>query len=269
MDDNCTVIIFPEFAALKLEVEKLRTEVSMLLLEKDELRLVICKNIETAYMLALGDLEYNAFKLHCKVLRLKRKIDLIQAKKNRQEKIDLSVIEQTLDREFAEYRQRLDEQIDKMNKALEHSKARPMTAEETAEAKKLYRIIVKHLHPDMNPDISPAELQLFYNAVQAYESGDLNSLRIISQMVALPEMPDDRQQTSMAALSEEKERLLKALEQIREQIAQIKSEFPYTMKDIVCDPERIAEKRAETEAAISELKEAYDFYSARLKEMLR
>lgn len=72
---NCTVVPFPEFAALKAEVEKLRVEISMLLLERDELRFVICKNIETAYMLALGSLEYKAFELNCNVLRIKRKID--------------------------------------------------------------------------------------------------------------------------------------------------------------------------------------------------
>ena len=32
---NCTVVPFPEFAALKAEVEKLRVEISMLLLERD------------------------------------------------------------------------------------------------------------------------------------------------------------------------------------------------------------------------------------------
>ena len=80
MDENYTIILFPEFVTLKAEVEKLRTEISMLLLERDELRLVVCKNIETAYMLALGSIEYKAYELHCKVLRLKRKIDLIQAK---------------------------------------------------------------------------------------------------------------------------------------------------------------------------------------------
>ena len=32
---NCTVVPFPEFAALQAEVEKLRVEISMLLLERD------------------------------------------------------------------------------------------------------------------------------------------------------------------------------------------------------------------------------------------
>ena len=53
------VIVFPDFEKLKSEVEKMRTELSMLLLERDELQFVICKNIETEYMLKLGSIEYN------------------------------------------------------------------------------------------------------------------------------------------------------------------------------------------------------------------
>ena len=60
---NCTVVPFPEFAALKAEVEKLRVEISMLLLERDELRFVICKILETAFMVDLGRLELKAFDL--------------------------------------------------------------------------------------------------------------------------------------------------------------------------------------------------------------
>lgn len=265
---ECTVILFPEFVTLKQDVEKLRTEISMLLLERDELRLVICKNIETAYMLALGSLEYKAFELQCKVLRLRRKIDLIQAKKNRQEKIVLSAIEETLDEEFAEYQRQLDEQINKMNKALDHSKGTPLTEEETKEIKKIYRNIVKALHPDLHPEVTPAQVQLFQNAGEAYEHGDLNSLRIISTMVAEPIIVEPSE-SALTVLAREKERLSKTLELIREQIAEIKSEFPYTMRELVESPEKIAEKKEEIEETLAELKEAYDFYSARLKEMLR
>lgn len=271
MSDNnaeYAIILFPEFITLKAEVEKLRTEISMLLLERDELRLVVCKNIETAYMLSLGGIEYKAYELHCKLLRLKRKIDLIQAKKNRQEKVVLSAIEEILDEEFAEYQQQLDEQINKMNKALDHSKGELLTDEETKEIKKIYRNIVKALHPDLHPDITPAQVELFHNAVVAYENGDLNSLRIISEMVAEPVVPE-QSKSGMALLAKEKERLTKTLELIREQISNIKSEYPYTMKDLVEDPDKIAEKKAELEETINELKEAYELYSARLKEMLR
>lgn len=268
MDENYTVIIFPEFVTLKKEVEKLRTEVSMLLLERDELRLVVCKNIESAYMLALGGIEYKAYELYCKVLRVKRKIDLIRAKKNRQEAILLSDIEAVLDEEFAEYGRRLDEQIAKMNKALDHSKGRPLSEGETKELKKLYRTIVKALHPDLHPEITPSEMQLFQNAVQAYENGDLDSLRIIGDMLAEPVVPEESK-SGMALLVKEKERLIATLKLIRGQIAEIKNEHPYTLKEIVEDPRKLAEKKAELEESINELKESYEFYRDRLKELLR
>lgn len=78
---NCTVVPFPEFAALKAEVEKLRVEISMFLLERDELRFVICKNIETAYMLALGSLEYKAFELTVMCCVSKEKLILSKQRK--------------------------------------------------------------------------------------------------------------------------------------------------------------------------------------------
>ena len=75
------IILFPDFEKLKNEVEKMRTELSMLLLERDELQFVICKNIEMEYMLKLGSIEYKAYKAQCMTLRLKRKIDIDPSKK--------------------------------------------------------------------------------------------------------------------------------------------------------------------------------------------
>lgn len=183
MAEEYTMIVFPKFEKLLEEVKRLRTEFSMLLLERDELLYVVCKNIETAYMLTLGSLEYKAFEIECEMLRLYRKIELIQMRINRQEKIDLTAIEQILDDEFVSYQQKLDEQINKMNTALEHNRGEILTEEETKELKKLYRMVMKALHPDLNPDASPAQIQLFHNAVKAYESGDIAALRIISEMI--------------------------------------------------------------------------------------
>ena len=200
------VIVFPDFEKLKNEVEKMRTELSMLLLERDELQFVICKNIETEYMLKLGSIEYKAYEAQCAALRLKRKIELIQAKKNRQEKVIISAIEETLDNEFAEYQKQLNEQIDKMNDALKRSKAEVLSDEDNKELKKLYHKIVKALHPDINPDVSEAQVQLFDNAVSAYKSGDLGTLRIIGEMVGNNPLPEQHKD-AMTQLVEERERL--------------------------------------------------------------
>lgn len=266
--DDCTIIIFPDFVKLKMEVEKLRTEISMLLLEKDELLFVECKNIETAYMLALGALEYKAYELNCAVLRLKRKIELIQAKKNRQEKIILSTIEAVLNEEFAEYKAQLEEQMNKVNSALERSKGTLLSDDESRELKKLYRTVIKALHPDLHPDINDARLTLFHNAVASYENGDLNGVRIICEMVADPVLPDNTE-NGMTILAEEKERLSNLIQSIRDKIAEIKNNYPYTMKPIVHNKERIAEKKAELQNIIEQLNDVLECYKNRIVEMLR
>lgn len=257
-----------DFERLKSEVEKLRTELSMLVLERDELLLVESKNIETAYMLSIGALEYKAFEIECAVLRMKRKAELIQAKKNRQEKVVLSKIEKLLDIVFAEYQAKLNERIEKMNAAIERSHGRLLSDEETRELKSLYRAVVKALHPDLHPDLSAAKMQLFQNAVAAYGNGDLDGLRIIAAMVAEPapfyDGPD-----ATAQLTKEKERLSTLLRKVKDRIAEIKSEYPYTMKPIVKSPEKTEARKAELQEYIARLRETLAAYTAKIDEMLR
>lgn len=85
----------------------------MLVLQRDELKYVICKNIETKYMLELGSLEYCLYQSECIIMRLKRKVELIQMRINRQEKIDVPAIDKLLDEQFREYQQKLEEKIKK------------------------------------------------------------------------------------------------------------------------------------------------------------
>lgn len=262
------VIVFPDFEKLKNEVERMRTELSMLLLERDELQFVICKNIETEYMLKLGSIEYKAYEAQCAALRLKRKIELIQAKKNRQEKVIISAIEETLDTEFAEYQKQLNEQIDKMNDALKRSKAEVLSDEDNKKLKKLYRKLVKALHPDINPDVSQAQVQLFDNAVSAYKNGDLNTLRIIGEMVGNNPL-SEQHKDAMTQLVEERERLQGLLKSIRESIDNIKSEYPYTMKDILEDTEKTEQKKQELENILEQYNELISIYKAKIEEMIR
>lgn len=261
------IIQLPEYDSLKREVEKLRTAISMLVLERDHLRLVECKNLETAYMLALGALEHKAYEAQCLILRLKRKVEMLQAKRNRQEKIVMAEIEQALDVEFAEYQLKLNEQIEKMNQAIEHNKGKFLTPEEAKECRKLYRAIVKTLHPDLHPDLTDAQRQMFQNAVQAYEHGDLKTLGVIhaiSEELPLPNVHED----TMKILLCEKERLEKVVASIQDDMASIKAEFPYTMKELLSDEGRVNEKKQELETIIKQYREMAAHYKERINEMM-
>ena len=107
-----------------------------------------------------------------------------------------------------------------MNTALKRSQAEVLSDEDNKELKKLYRKIVKALHPDINPDVSQAQVQLFDNAVSAYKSGDLGTLRIIGEMVGNNPLPEQHKD-AMTQLVEERERLQGLLKSIRESIDNI------------------------------------------------
>lgn len=239
---------------------------------RDQLLFVECKNIEMEYMLALGDLEYKAYELNCHMLRLKRKAELIQACKNRQEKIILSEIENILDTEFADYQARLDEQLHKMNIAIERSRGEWLSEDESKEARALYHDIVKALHPDLHPDLhpelEPEKLELFHNTVSAYERGDLKSLRLISVMVSGSDTVD-QEKDKTAALTRERDRLKELVSEIKEQIDKIKNEYPYTVEPIIRNKQKITEKRAELSELIEQLDQAIEAYEVRIKEMMR
>ena len=261
------MIIFPEFAALRDEVQKLRTELSILVLERDELRYVECRNIETAYLMKLGALEYQAFEAQCAYLRLKRKAELIQARRNRQEKPDLKAIETQLDAEFADFREKLNEQIEKMNEAIIRSGLDVLSEDDTKELKRLYRRVVRALHPDLHPDISPEQLQLFHRAVEAYQNGDLETMRIIDAMASEPILPES-EDDAMTALIKEHDRLKGLLDSVRQSIQDIKADYPYTLKEILLDEAKVRARKAELESLLGQLRELCAYYEERIQKLL-
>ena len=55
-DESLNVIMFPDFVKLDKEVKEMRSQLSELLLERDQLHLIVCPNIETEYLLLFGSL---------------------------------------------------------------------------------------------------------------------------------------------------------------------------------------------------------------------
>ena len=264
--DSAEIIILPEYDSLKSETEKLRTELSMLLLERDELVFVICRNLETEYMLKIGGLEHQLYAKQCEAKRLKRKSELIQAALNRQEKLDFTRIDRLLDREFAAYQEKLDEQVRKMNEALKHNSAEFLSPEDTKELKSLYRKIVKVLHPDLHPYISDEERQLFENAVAAYKNGDLLSIRAIYETIGDSSVaPDDAD--TMQTLMKTKKHLEELIKEINKEIAGIKGRYPYTEQNLLADDAKVEERKTQLRGALEQYQKLCDVYLERIASM--
>ena len=137
------IVEFPDTKNLKEKIKTLRENLEELLIEKDNLESIVCENIKTKYTLLFGGLEYRLYKAYCEYLRLRRKKDMIQAKKNREEKINIKAIEADLDNEFIDYKRKLDEKISEVNNALERSKLKALSKDETNEMKKIIQSYCK------------------------------------------------------------------------------------------------------------------------------
>lgn len=247
-----------EYERLKSEVDQLKKEVSKLILTRDELIYHTCKNIEAEYWLKIGVLEHKLFEYYCNCLRLKRKISLVQSKINRQEIIFLLEIDEQLNNEFKEYKDRLNEQEEAINNALNRSNAYALTPEEEIELKKKYREIVKSLHPDLNPNATENQLILFNKAVEAYENADIETIRTIYIMI--DGISDDNLMDGLDRLKEKKYLLLKKIDDINNHINEIKNSFPYNQKEFLEDDEAVA-------ARIKEYQEQLDNYKAIYQEL--
>lgn len=262
------IIEFPAIKELNEEINELKKNLEDFFVERDHLLFVICENIETEYMLNFGSLEYSLYKAYCDFLRLRRKKDMIQAKKNRKETIEIDAIEDVLDDEFIEYKKKLDDKISQINKALERSKMESLSKDDEEEIKKLYRDIVKRLHPDLNPEITDAEKELFTNATEAYEKGDIDGLRIIFEIVTIGGK-EDKLSSSIEELQKEKKRLQSLVAKIKLEIHSIKANPPYSLRIYVEDDEKKAEKLDELKKELKSFQEAIRTQEEYINELLR
>jgi len=261
---------------LKAEIAALREILTSLIIERDHLLNVVCPEIEAAYLRELGILEVEVFRARYEARLLKRTLELMRASVNRGEPVNVDTILETVREEEAQYRAFCDELYEKAAAAAaigeeltaqRKAESEPAQEEldETALCKKLYRKIVKAMHPDLHPNQDEATRDLFKKANVAYEQGDLKTLQEIASMLD-GETPEDTEQI-LETLRKEKEQLLEMIRAIREEIAEIKRRYPYTKKELLDDSERLAKEKGRLQRELQREKQAAARYKKLILEM--
>lgn len=257
----------PVVIKLQDEIKTLRTSLSDIILKRDELKYIICKNIETDYWLIFGELEKNLYEVSTRVLRLKRKINLVQAYKNREENVDLEKIEKLLDEEFVKYQKKLEEYIQNIKLAREFNSLEALSEEDSKKLKMLYLKIIKLLHPDLKSDYSPIDKFLFQKALDAYRNADLKTIIAIDALLSSKDFSVSSK-NSIESLEEEKEKLESLIENIESEIINIKNDMPYILKYIIDSPDTIEKRKEELLMAIADFSERETIYRVKLRDML-
>ena len=281
---------------LRAEIRALRELLASLVFERDNLINVVLRDIEAAYMRELGGLEIEAYQAEYDARLLKRKLEMMQASLNRGEFADEKTVNERIREEDEAFRRRIEDLLRQFVEAFAYSQQRtkqkerrsgktggpnapkaddsgdgaedgPKEETEEQELRRLYRKIVKAMHPDLHPDQDEATKELFKRAILAYKNFDLQILREISAMLdgGIPEDAED----VMEKLLQERSRLLNLIHSVRTEIRKIKSEYPYTKKELLEDPEKLAAEKQRLHARIDSAKRAAAVYQERIAEITR
>jgi len=259
----------PEYDSLITLIQALETELSELVKDRDTLIYHVCPKLQTEYILKIGKLEYAIFEYQCKILRAKRKIEIIQAFLNKEQPFNINEIEKQLDTEYREYTEKLREKQKEMEKArfAHNNPGRLLSEEEASELKKLYTLIVKKLHPDINPDTSEEQHSQFIDAVNAYKNADLSELKII--YLLLEKTSGAETVSSMDKLEKRKEALLHEKNYLSGEIQKIKEQFPYNIKDLLLNETKLQENIDELAKLLKDNQEQYNSIEDRLEEITK
>lgn len=143
------------------------------------------------------------------------------------------------------------------------------------ELKRLYRQIVKRLHPDVHPNPTEREKDLLDRANKAYKAGDLEEMRRIWEELAGTEQSEESfedTEEGRVQLRELIEKLRKRCAELEKEIRQIKTSFPYTIKALLDDDKALEMKHRELVerlAKVRAMSDKMDEYIAELKRRMK
>ena len=262
-------------AWLYSEVSAVRSALLTLYEQIDKMKLIEGPQLEQQYMEQVGHIEEAIIKqeIECELLEEKRK--MIQTALNRRQNID----EAAIDAEIDKLRQQ------KLQEAMgtPPNTAGSLTGAQTDALQELYRTIVQNFHPQMHPEMTESQRELFQKAQDAYRRRDMAALQLIYDMLASTEGEpmnltltltlgegtgdDDTERRSFATdyslakrlyacfvpttedvtIQEELERCQEKQQQAMNQVDMLKQEFPFTAAEMLADSDQIEAYRKQLE----------------------
>ena len=252
-----SLTINPENEKARKQLEKLSDKYSSLLLDYAQMTGPLKKNLETEYMMKIGRKEYELYSLHISIMQIRRKIAAHQAAINDGSSITEEEIEQIIAKEFSEYKRVLEEHQKAVQKAEEHFGAPKMTVVEHEKLMKLYKGLIKKLHPDIHPNLPPAAANLLKSVIDAYKSADLAELELINDMVndILKGKDVDLEiHNSLELMQKQIENLKQKISDLKNNMKLLGKKIPYRYKKLLDDSSAVLAKRKELEQQIDEYK---------------
>ena len=213
---------------------------------------------ENAYIREFGDLILKVFQKKMECIRKRKTIDYCQVFLNRGESVDQNALQDYLDRELAAYREKLEQMIRDNETAKDFQS---IAQSDLLKIKRIYRRLVKKIHPDINPLTNENEelKGLWQRLIIAYECNALHEMEETEVLInaLLERLNLGTMEITIPGIEER-------IAEVEEEIERIISTDPYRYRELLEDPKAISEKRTELEEELQEFEE----YEKQLDEIL-
>ena len=256
----------PEIIKLQEDIASLKQELGKVIIERDEMLNTVKPNLEAEYQKKIGYKELERMETEITARRYKRQVELIRAAVNRQESIEENRIEKQLDDEFQEWYKKIKEQYQKVKEAEDRLNSL-MSDDQNKEFKKLYRQIVFKLHPDLNPNQTKDEENLWHRVQLAYEGGDLEEMRslgiILDAQHETIELP-----SSKDVLQKRKQKLTEQIQKTINTMSELEQKFPFNIIGKLADNDWVNTKVKEIQEQVNQWQEKCKHYEDLIKVLL-
>ncbi len=243
-----TLAVTPENEELNRKLEKLAVEFLDLFTRHKGMVEDESVILTSLYLEKLGRFQLELLQKKTEAARLKMKMNMIQAAINRDERLDVQAIEKLIQKKFQDYYAEIEAQaaaLDQAKEVLSHL----VSEEDTRKLKELFRALCKRLHPDLNPDQTEDEKELFIKVKSAYDLQKIAELQHIFLY-----LDESKREDSVFISGDEKMERISRLEgnikSLTAKIAQLHQTFPFNVKELIVDEKYIAQKQGELRSEI-------------------
>lgn len=119
------------------------------------------------------------------------------------------------------------------------------SVEDSIELRKIYKTIAKSLHPDVNPNITESQKELWFLFKNAYENGDLDKMKSIQIVYA-----DELKKTNEYQIELSEKDTILQIETLKQGIVDLETrkkelnkQFPFDIAEQIRDEEWVQEKQ--------------------------
>lgn len=250
------------------KVRKARAILQLAIAEYDDIELKEGTAIRIEYTEKIGQYECKQYELYLQYEELKHKIEMVQAKINRSEEVDMAAIDKEIAGIMEGYYEKLNGMRSCVAELVGYRSGAEVDVDVRANIKRIYRKLMKILHPDVLETELGFEPELWEKAQDAYKRNDIDTLQMIEDIVGETvntplEAKEESELIDMAS------RMELAIAGYQMKIGEIKKKFPFTEVDHLKNDAWVRARQAEIKKSIEEYQKAIPFLIAALNGLIK